>query len=589
MVAIIDDREDVWLRSPNLVHVKPYIFFADVGDINAPPPGNGSAGLTQRILPQRRPSRDKVDSSQRVKRPKVGAEVKDLTEENDVSRHITDGVAQEGSGLAEGDGASESKEKLSLEPSHDYSPDQASNAMEVSVKEQGMNAEDRRLSSMSVEEAGGPSVKEQIEEDLDGGSSSSSEDSSSSSSGDSGSDSESGGDSAEEESNKADPSSTEVQPDNNSAGTATTQAGDSADQTTLKSTTQSLPSSAIDSTVTCDETVAGVDDRKDQVTAQQDEKMLKPKEPSRDDRKKVIKDSDVFLKHLGDILTRLHQKFYELHDLYTRNGCEGVQPDLQFVISGLRLSVFKDIRILFTGVVPSNQPLHHSREWNTAKAFGAEVHSECVLGLDVTEGNRCKATTHVVVGKKGTDKLKRALKVPGLHIVDVKWFWQCAEQWKHLPESDFPVSGVDYKALPQILKPCPPPSMEPPSSNRRSSDTGRPRFPSIPLTIPISTSSGAATSPPPLLSPSSVVSFSMEEWEEMTHEVDEEISSEEEQEENKEAETEEDEEEEEEIIDSDMDLPPEHNESLLTNNGNSSGGSLEDSCDESEDELAKLL
>ena len=27
MVCIIDDREDVWSFAPNLVHVKPYIFF----------------------------------------------------------------------------------------------------------------------------------------------------------------------------------------------------------------------------------------------------------------------------------------------------------------------------------------------------------------------------------------------------------------------------------------------------------------------------------------------------------------------------------------------------------------------------------
>ena len=37
MVAIIDDREDVWLRCPNLIHVKPYVFFAGTADINAPP------------------------------------------------------------------------------------------------------------------------------------------------------------------------------------------------------------------------------------------------------------------------------------------------------------------------------------------------------------------------------------------------------------------------------------------------------------------------------------------------------------------------------------------------------------------------
>ena len=37
MVCIIDDREDVWNFAPNLVHVKPYSFFKQTGDINAPP------------------------------------------------------------------------------------------------------------------------------------------------------------------------------------------------------------------------------------------------------------------------------------------------------------------------------------------------------------------------------------------------------------------------------------------------------------------------------------------------------------------------------------------------------------------------
>ncbi len=37
MVAIIDDREDVWNYMPNLIHVKPYLFFEGTADINAPP------------------------------------------------------------------------------------------------------------------------------------------------------------------------------------------------------------------------------------------------------------------------------------------------------------------------------------------------------------------------------------------------------------------------------------------------------------------------------------------------------------------------------------------------------------------------
>ena len=36
MVCIIDDREDVWTYANNLVHVQPYNFFKNAGDINDP-------------------------------------------------------------------------------------------------------------------------------------------------------------------------------------------------------------------------------------------------------------------------------------------------------------------------------------------------------------------------------------------------------------------------------------------------------------------------------------------------------------------------------------------------------------------------
>lgn len=36
LVCIIDDREDVWNSAPNLVQVKPYTWFKDIGDINDP-------------------------------------------------------------------------------------------------------------------------------------------------------------------------------------------------------------------------------------------------------------------------------------------------------------------------------------------------------------------------------------------------------------------------------------------------------------------------------------------------------------------------------------------------------------------------
>ncbi|KAI7899351.1 uncharacterized protein BX663DRAFT_521402 [Cokeromyces recurvatus] len=42
-VIVLDDRADVWDYSPNLIQIKPYEYFAGIGDINAPP-------LTQPII-----------------------------------------------------------------------------------------------------------------------------------------------------------------------------------------------------------------------------------------------------------------------------------------------------------------------------------------------------------------------------------------------------------------------------------------------------------------------------------------------------------------------------------------------------------
>ena len=44
MVSIIDDRKDVWNYAPNLIHIKPYVFFKDTGDINDPAKFNNPGG-----------------------------------------------------------------------------------------------------------------------------------------------------------------------------------------------------------------------------------------------------------------------------------------------------------------------------------------------------------------------------------------------------------------------------------------------------------------------------------------------------------------------------------------------------------------
>ena len=121
-------------------------------------------------------------------------------------------------------------------------------------------------------------------------------------------------------------------------------------------------------------------------------------------------------------------------------------PDLKRIIPEMRQSLLKGAKVLFTGVIPTNIPPQRSPIWNTARAFGAVVHDRLVPGLGSSSSSTssrprtaARATTHVIAGKAGTAKLKEARRMPGVKIVNPRWLWSCAEQWKWVDERDFPV------------------------------------------------------------------------------------------------------------------------------------------------------
>ena len=158
-----------------------------------------------------------------------------------------------------------------------------------------------------------------------------------------------------------------------------------------------------------------------------------------------MKDPDNFLIYLGDILERLHDGFYKEFDEMAKGlNIEEVRniptPDLKKLIPELRHSVLKGTRLLFTGVIPTNMPSHKNREWNTARAFGAIIHDRLVPGLHSSDPNKAfKATTHVVAGRPGTSKLREAKRLPGIKVVNPRWLWACAEQWRLADEKLFPL------------------------------------------------------------------------------------------------------------------------------------------------------
>ena len=154
-----------------------------------------------------------------------------------------------------------------------------------------------------------------------------------------------------------------------------------------------------------------------------------------------IKDSDDFLHYLGDTLRRIHSTFYSEYRMAEKKGLEPAAiPDLKEIIPRLRQSVLKGARVLFTGVIPTNTPPKKSPEWCTAMAFGAIIHEELVPGLHSCDHRKAqRATTHIIVGRPGTSKLKEAMRMPGIKIVSPAWLWACAERWQWVDEGRFPL------------------------------------------------------------------------------------------------------------------------------------------------------
>ena len=185
------------------------------------------------------------------------------------------------------------------------------------------------------------------------------------------------------------------------------------------------------------------------VTQEPPSEVCKSKEP----RKLKIKDPDDFLLHMAKILTRIHNTFYKEYDLKQKKHDEEIRrhetmtsktsndiqtPDLKVIIPKLRKSVFLNKNLLFTGVIPMGVPIARSRELNTARAFGATVHTNLVHGLtSKNPEKRSKATTHLIVGRPGTNKYKQARKVSEIKIVSPRWFWNSAERWELEPEDKY--------------------------------------------------------------------------------------------------------------------------------------------------------
>lgn len=102
-----------------------------------------------------------------------------------------------------------------------------------------------------------------------------------------------------------------------------------------------------------------------------------------------IEESDDYLMYLEEILEKIHSLFYGIHD-----GKQEGDRDMKQVIPAVRKEVLAGTKLVFSGLVPTNQSLEQSRAYNIARGLGAEVLPELRKGC-----------THLVAVRTGTAKV----------------------------------------------------------------------------------------------------------------------------------------------------------------------------------------
>lgn len=131
---------------------------------------------------------------------------------------------------------------------------------------------------------------------------------------------------------------------------------------------------------------------------------------------------DRVLEEIERVLTNIHDKYYEKHDL---KGSEQPLLDVKEVIKDERHKVLDGCVIVFSGIVPTGEKLERTDIYRLCVQFGATIVPDVVEEI-----------THVVGARYGTQKTHQANRL-GKFVVTVQWVYACVEKWMKADEKQF--------------------------------------------------------------------------------------------------------------------------------------------------------
>ncbi|GFY40470.1 RNA polymerase II subunit A C-terminal domain phosphatase [Trichonephila inaurata madagascariensis] len=381
MVCIIDDREDVWNFAPNVIHVKPYSYFRNTGDINAPPPSSPpqypkDQSVKTQSSPAQSPAQDQpanpaIQPSQNLKQAQSAKPIKQPSPvENLIQDQSSNPVTQPSS---------------SQNPIQDHSQNSKENNRltdtEIAPDESLKNTEDSKIMvNANANEVTNCSVISDASSNVDK-------------------------DLTEKE------KLTETQNSAIAPETFNVTVGSKTSEESTKNNSNDLNKVENNSSPKSAENV----NNSASGTA---------------DLYCATNETDDYLLYLEEILIKIHHTFYDLFEKINTDGVKTI-PDLKEIVPSVRRNVLKNVNIVFSSVIPTNCVPENHHIWTLAESLGARVFKD--LHLEKTR----KKTTHIISSKPGTAKVNAARRQSDIHIVTLDWLFCCAERWERVDEKLF--------------------------------------------------------------------------------------------------------------------------------------------------------
>ncbi|KAG1079490.1 hypothetical protein G6F42_023739 [Rhizopus arrhizus] len=307
-VVVLDDRADVWDHSPNLIQIKPYEYFAGVGDINAPPNAQSTNVIPPEIL------KDDVNTAADVNNGEQGK-----VNELDTTVNKTDQVE------ASKPSDPVHSENKKVKNQHDNEDDSDLESSSGSSSEESEDEDDAKINAKHDEKSTQDSNntpagsnqqnKNQQESSTPSQANSNSEDSSNSN----------GKRDADASNASISPNTSKDEPDNEAASRVAEEASPNVKVPSQEKSSNNILAS------------------------------FNPKH----------EDTDRILQVINQALTDVHDEFYRRVD-------EGEsEPHVAIILPEIKRKVLKGCTLVFSGVIPLHYSPQDATIWKMAVAFGA--------------------------------------------------------------------------------------------------------------------------------------------------------------------------------------------------------------------------